>query len=81
MSEHLGYDKHHPPADGEGGDIRNDTRSKTGLTDAAGEFTVEVPRDRGDVRAGDRQEAPTPADGCGLGGGLVVRHPKIQPNR
>jgi putative transposase len=46
MSEHLGYDKHHPPADGTGGNIRNGTRPKTVLTDAAGQVTVEVPRDR-----------------------------------
>ena len=46
MSEHLGYDKHHPPADGAAGNIRNGTRPKTVLTDAAGEVTLEVPRDR-----------------------------------
>jgi transposase-like protein len=45
MTEHLGHDKHQP-AIGEGGNVRNGTRPKTVLTDAAGEVTIEVPRDR-----------------------------------
>jgi putative transposase len=45
MSEHLGHEKHGTPA-AEGGNIRNGTRAKTVLTDAAGEVTIEVPRDR-----------------------------------
>ena len=46
MTEHLGYDKHHPPAGGDEGNVRNGTRSKTVLTQAAGEVPVQVPRDR-----------------------------------
>ena len=45
MAEHLGHQKHATPA-AEGGNIRNGTRPKTVLTDAAGEVTIEVPRDR-----------------------------------
>ncbi len=45
MTEHLGYEKHHAPAGG-AVNIRNGTRSKTVLTDAAGEVEIEVPRDR-----------------------------------
>jgi putative transposase len=44
MSEHLGFDRHQGPRDG--GNIRNGTRTKTVLTDAAGEVQIEVPRDR-----------------------------------
>ena len=45
MTEHLGHAKHQAP---EGGapNIRNGTRAKTVLTDAAGEVGIEVPRDR-----------------------------------
>ena len=46
MTEHLGYDKHHPPAGGAEGNVRNGTRAKTVLTEAAGEVPVRVPRDR-----------------------------------
>lgn len=45
MTEHLGHEKHGSPVEG-GGNIRNGTRPKTVLTDAAGEVTIEVPRDR-----------------------------------
>jgi putative transposase len=45
MTEHLGYDKH-DPAGRDGGNSRNGTRSKTVISDAAGEVTIEVPRDR-----------------------------------
>lgn len=45
MSEHLGFDKHQGPKDG-AGNIRNGTRIKTVLTEAAGEVQIEVPRDR-----------------------------------
>ena len=44
MVEHLGYEKHHGPKDG--GSIRNGTRAKTVLTEAAVEIQIEVPRDR-----------------------------------
>lgn len=45
MTDHLGRAKHRAP---EGGaeNIRNGTRAKTVLADAAGEVTIEVPRDR-----------------------------------
>ena len=45
MSEHVGYDKHAVQGRN-GGNFRNGTRSKTVLTEAAGEVSVEVPRDR-----------------------------------
>jgi transposase-like protein len=45
MTDHLGHAKHQAPA-GEGGNIRNGARPKTVLTDAAGEVTIQVPRDR-----------------------------------
>jgi transposase-like protein len=45
MTEHLGHERH-ATATGEDGNIRNGTRPKTVLTDAAGEVTIEVPRDR-----------------------------------
>ena len=45
MTDHLGHAKHRAP-DGGAGNIRNGTRPKTVLTDAAGEVTIEVPRDR-----------------------------------
>ena len=45
LTEHLGYDKH--AAEGRnGGNSRNGNRTKTVLTDNAGEVLVEVPRDR-----------------------------------
>jgi putative transposase len=45
MTDHLGYDKH-DPVGRDGGNSRNGTRAKTVISDAAGELTVEVPRDR-----------------------------------
>ena len=45
MSEHLGYDKY-AVAGRNGANSRNGKRSKTVLTDAAGEVEIEVPRDR-----------------------------------
>lgn len=45
MTDHLGHPKHQAPAGG-ADNIRNGTRAKTVLTDAAGEVTIEVPRDR-----------------------------------
>jgi len=45
MTEHLGYEKHDPA--GAGADnIRNGTRPKTVLTEAAGPVQIDVPRDR-----------------------------------
>jgi transposase-like protein len=45
MTEHLGYEKHDPAGAGTG-NIRNGTRAKTVLTEAAGPVEIEVPRDR-----------------------------------
>jgi transposase-like protein len=45
MTEHVGHEKHGSPAPG-ASNVRNGTRPKTVLTDAAGEVTIEVPRDR-----------------------------------
>ena len=45
MSEHLGYDKH-AVAGRNRGNSRNGRRSKTIVTEAAGEVQIEVPRDR-----------------------------------
>jgi putative transposase len=45
MSDHLGYDKHEPVGRNRG-NSRNGKRSKSVLTDAAGEVEIEVPRDR-----------------------------------
>ena len=45
MSEHLGYDKNDPMGRN-GGNSRNGTRAKTVLTEAAGDVSIEVPRDR-----------------------------------
>lgn len=45
MADHLGYDKHEPVGRNRG-NSRNGKRSKTVLTDAAGEVDIDVPRDR-----------------------------------
>ncbi|MGL4742796.1 MAG: transposase, partial [Dermatophilaceae bacterium] len=45
MTEHVGHEKHHAPAGG-ADNVRNGTRPKTVLTDAAGQVEIEVPRDR-----------------------------------
>jgi transposase-like protein len=45
MTEHLGHEKHQAPTSGSG-NIGNGTRPKTVLTDAAGEVSIAVPRDR-----------------------------------
>ncbi|SEF38161.1 Transposase, Mutator family [Amycolatopsis pretoriensis] len=44
ITDHLGYDKHHPAGRGTG-NSRNGTRSKTVLTDG-GPVQIDVPRDR-----------------------------------
>jgi len=47
MTEHLGYEKHHPAGAGAGaGNIRNGTRAKSVLTENTGQVDIEVPRDR-----------------------------------
>ena len=45
MTEHLGYEKHHPAGAGTG-NIRNGTRAKSVLTENTGQVDIEVPRDR-----------------------------------
>ena len=40
LTEHLGHEKHQVPT-AENGNIRNGTRPKTVLTDAAGEVTID----------------------------------------
>src|SRR5512132_4728638 len=45
MTDHVGYDKHAVQGRN-GGNSRNGTRTKTVLTDNAGQVQVEVPRDR-----------------------------------
>lgn len=45
MTDHLGHAKHQGP-EGGAANVRNGTRAKTVLTDAAGEVVIEVPRDR-----------------------------------
>jgi putative transposase len=46
LTEHLGHEKHHAPEDRDGTNVRNGTRPKTVLTEATGEVTIDVPRDR-----------------------------------
>jgi transposase-like protein len=46
MTEHLGHTKYCAEPDRESGNIRNGTRPKTVISDAAGEVTIDVPRDR-----------------------------------
>src|SRR5438309_925607 len=45
ITDHLGYDKH-DPAGRDGRNSRNGTRAKTVISEAAGEVTIDVPRDR-----------------------------------
>lgn len=46
MSEHLGHEKHQAEPGRDSTNVRNGTRGKTVISDAAGEVRVEVPRDR-----------------------------------
>jgi len=46
LTEHLGHEKNRADPDRGPGNIRNGTRSKTVLTEATGQVTIEVPRDR-----------------------------------
>jgi putative transposase len=49
LTEHLRHEKNRVPVDPDAagaGNIRNGRRPKTVLTDAAGEVSVQVPRDR-----------------------------------
>jgi putative transposase len=46
MTEHLGYDKNRAEPGRVSTNVRNGTRSKTVVSDAAGEVEINVPRDR-----------------------------------
>jgi transposase-like protein len=46
MTEHLGHEKNRAAADRDSTNVRNGTRRKTVISDAAGEVEIEVPRDR-----------------------------------
>jgi transposase-like protein len=46
MTEHLGHEKNQAEADRNSTNVRNGTRPKTVVSDAAGEVRIGVPRDR-----------------------------------
>src|SRR3954447_24243736 len=46
MTEHLGHEKNQVEPDRESTNVRNGARSKTVVSDAAGEVEINVPRDR-----------------------------------
>ncbi|WP_426623730.1 IS256 family transposase [Leifsonia sp. McL0607] len=46
LTEHLGHEKNRADLDRESGNVRNGTRPKTVLTEATGQVTIDVPRDR-----------------------------------
>ena len=46
MTEHLGHEKNQVDQDRESTNVRNGARSKTVVSDAAGEVSIDVPRDR-----------------------------------
>ena len=46
LTEHLGHAKHQDEAGRESTNVRNGSRSKTVISDAVGEVTIDVPRDR-----------------------------------
>jgi transposase-like protein len=46
MTEHLGHEKNQAEADRESTNVRTGSRSKTVVSDAAGEVEINVPRDR-----------------------------------
>jgi putative transposase len=46
MTEHLGHEKNQVESGRESTNVRNGSRSKTVISDAAGEVRIEVPRDR-----------------------------------
>jgi transposase-like protein len=46
MTEHLGHEKNQADPDRESANVRNGSRSKTVVSDAAGEVSIDVPRDR-----------------------------------
>ena len=46
MTEHLGHEKNQTDPDRDSENVRNGTRAKTVLSDAAGDVDIAVPRDR-----------------------------------
>jgi transposase-like protein len=46
IAEHLGHEKNRAESGRESTNVRNGTRSKTVISDAAGEVVIDVPRDR-----------------------------------
>src|SRR5262245_40093338 len=46
MAGHVGHEKNRAEAERESTNVRNGTRSKTVVSDAAGEVEIDVPRDR-----------------------------------
>jgi tetratricopeptide (TPR) repeat protein len=46
MTEHLGHEKNHAESGRESTNVRNGSRGKTVISDAAGEVQIDVPRDR-----------------------------------
>ncbi len=46
LTEHLGHERNRTFPDHGSGNVRNRTRSKTVLTEATGQVTIDVPRDR-----------------------------------
>lgn len=46
MTEHLGYEKNQPDPDRDSSNVRNGSRPKTVISDAVGEVSIAVPRDR-----------------------------------
>src|ERR1700759_2895199 len=46
MTEHLGHEKNQAQRDRESTNVRNGSRGKTVISDAAGEVRIDVPRDR-----------------------------------
>src|SRR5919198_605277 len=46
MTEHLGHEKNQAVPDRDSTNVRNGTRSKTVISDAAGEVVIDAPRDR-----------------------------------
>ncbi len=46
LTEHLGHEKNRVAPDRDNANVRNGTRAKTVLTEATGQVTIDVPRDR-----------------------------------
>ena len=46
ITEHLGHEKNQAAPERQSANVRNGVRSKTVISDAAGEVRIDVPRDR-----------------------------------